>query len=281
MKQRNAWLFPTIFTLVVIVSAIAHFVSPTLSVAQSIKELTGKDELTMVTSPDYPPYEFYLTKEGERKIIGFDIDIANRIAQELGFKLTIQESDFNGLIPALQAKQADFVMAGMTPTPERRKNVDFSIIYYDAKDTIIAPKGSNLTKPEDLKDKAVDVQLGTIQEQNAKEIAKKVPGMQIKQLNRVPDIIQEIKSGQIAAVIVEDTVATGFVEANPELEFNPIPSEQESGSAIAFPKGSRLVEPFNKVLYRMKGSGEMYALVKKWFWPFALPMASPRVTVTL
>lgn len=263
--KRKTWLLTAIFTGVVIICAIASLFNPSHSVAQSIKDLTGKDTLTMVTSPDYPPYEFYQTKGGDRKIVGFDVDVANKIAQELGFQLKIQESDFNGLIPALQANRADFVMAGMTPTPERRKNVDFSIIYYDAKDTIIAPKGSNLTKPEDLKGKVVGVQLGTIQEQNAQEIAKKVAGMQIKQLNRVPDIIQEIKAGRIAAAIVEDTVATGFVRANPDLEFNPIPSEQESGSAIAFPKGSRLVEPFNKVLYRMKGSGEMDALVKKWF----------------
>jgi polar amino acid transport system substrate-binding protein len=263
--KRRTWLLTAIFIGMLVFSIIANLADPSRSIAQSIKELTGKDELTMVTSPDYPPYEFYQTKGGERKITGFDVEIANKIAQELGFTLKIQESDFNGLIPALQANRADFVMAGMTPTPERRKNVDFSTIYYEAKDTIVAPKSSNLTKIEDLKNKNVGVQLGTIQEQNAKDIAKKVPGMQIKQLNRVPDIIQEIKSRRIAAAIVEDTVAKGFVDANPELAFNPIASEQQSGSAIAFPKGSKLIEPFNKVLYRMKGSGEMDALVKKWF----------------
>ena len=81
----------------------------------------NKKELTLVTSPDYPPYEFYDTANGGRQIVGFDIDIANYVAKELGLTLKIQESDFNGLIPAIQAKRADFVMAGMTPTDERKK----------------------------------------------------------------------------------------------------------------------------------------------------------------
>jgi His/Glu/Gln/Arg/opine family amino acid ABC transporter permease subunit len=260
MNQKK-WLFPILLAAVVAIGAIAHPFNVTPVNAQSA---VGKDELVMITSPDYPPYEFYNTAGGERKITGFDVDIANTLARELGFKLKIQESNFDGLIPALQAKRADFVMAGMTPTPERKKNVDFSIIYYDAKDTIVSLKGSNLKKPTDLKGKTVGVQLGSIQDGNAKTIAKKTP-MQIKQLNKVPDIIQEIRAKRIDAAIIEDTIAQGFIQANPDLEYTAITSEEQSGSAIAFPKGSKLVEPFNKVLYRMKGSNELEGLAKKWF----------------
>jgi len=249
-----------LFAAMVAISAIADYRNP-LQAASSV----GKDTLTLITSPDYPPYEFYDTKGGNRQIVGFDIDIANTLAKELGFKLKVMESDFNGLIPALQANRADFVMAGMTPTPERQKNVDFSTIYYEAKDTIVAPKKSNLKQPQDLSGKKVGVQLGTIQEQNAQKIAQKVAGIQLKQLNKVPEVVQEIKSGRIDAAIVEDTVAKGFAQANPDLEFNVIPSEEASGSAIAFPKGSSLVEPFNKVLQQMKDKGELQKLATKWF----------------
>ncbi|MCJ8279843.1 MAG: ABC transporter permease subunit [Rivularia sp. ALOHA_DT_140] len=254
--KRNLLLF----AVVLVISITFGDFNPTI--ASSV----GKETLTMITSPDYPPYEFYQTTNGERKIVGFDIDIANYIKKELGFKLNITQSDFNGLIPALQANRADFVMAGMTPTPERRKNVDFSIIYYEAQDTIVATKSSNLQQPEDLSGKVVGVQLGTIQEQNAKQIAQRVPNIRLKQLNKVPEIVQEIKAGRIDAAIVEDTVALGFIKANPDLQFNVIPSlENASGSAIAFPKGSQLVEPFNKVLRKMKNNGELERLSKKWF----------------
>jgi arginine/lysine/histidine transporter system substrate-binding protein len=255
------WLLPTLLAMVVAVGVIAH---PFNAFQVNAQSAVGKDELVMITSPDYPPYEFYDTAGGERKIVGFDVDIANTLARELGFKLKIVESNFDGLIPALQAKRADFVMAGMTPTPERKKNVDFTIVYYDAKDTIVSLKGSNLKKPTDLKGKSVGVQLGSIQDQNAQAIAKKTP-MQIKQLNKVPDIIQEIRAKRIEAAIIEDTIAQGFIQSNPDLQYSVITSEEQSGAAIAFPKGSKLVEPFNKVLYKMKGSNELEGLAKKWF----------------
>jgi len=260
VKKTKVWLLTILVVGIVVINIIVGH-SNSLKAASSL----GKDTLTMITSPDYPPYEFYDTKSGENQIVGFDIDIAKTLAEKLGFKLQIMESDFNGLIPALQANRADFVMAGMTPTPERQKNVDFSIIYYEAKDTIVAAKGSNLKQPQDLSGKKVGVQLGTIQEQNAKKISEKVTGIQLKQLNKVPEVVQEIKSRRIDAAIVEDTVAKGFAQANPDLEFNVIPSEEVSGSAIAFPKNSTLVEPFNKVLQQMKDDGTLKKLINKWF----------------
>lgn len=255
--KRRSFVWAGLFFAGLMVSAIGGCFDPTAT------STSGQKKLVMVTSPDYPPYQFYET--GSRKIVGFDVDIANRIASELGYQLEIKESDFNGLIPALQARRADFVMAGMTPTPERKQNVDFSTIYYEAKDTIVAPKGSPLTTAQSLAGKTVGVQLASIQEGNAKKIAAKVPEMQVKQLNRVPDIVQEIKANRIDAGIIENTVAEGFVQSNPNLQFTVIPSEGPSGSAIAFPKGSPLVADFNRVLQSMKDKGELDQLAQKWF----------------
>ncbi len=241
----------------------------------------NKKVLTLVTSPDYPPYEFYDTASGGRTIVGFDIDIANYIAKELGLELKVQESDFNGLIPAIQANRADFVMAGMTPTDERKKNADFSTLYFQAQDTIVAPVGSNLKKLEALAGKRIGVQLGSIQEGNIKKIAEKVKGIEVKPLNKIPEIVQEVKAKRIDGAIIENTVAEGFLKANPDLEFTVIPSEGPSGSAIAFPKGSPRVADFNKVLQKMKENGELDRLAKKWFSqsippsPAASPSTSP------
>lgn len=274
MKRRNL-IFTGIFAGAIAMSTIVGCSN------QSASNNANSKTVTLVTSPDYPPYEFYDTSGGARKIVGFDIDIANYITKELGLELKIQESDFNGLIPALQAKRADFVMAGMTPTEERKKNADFSDLYYAAQNTIVAPKGSNLTKPEQLAGKKVGVQLGSIQEGDTKKIAETVKDIQIKSLNRIPEIVQEVKAKRIDAAIVENTVAQGFIQANPDLEFNVIPTTGPSGSAIAFPKGSPRVADFNRVLAKMKQSGELDALAKKWFSqsippsPAASPPASP------
>lgn len=222
---------------------------------------SGTQTLTMATSADYPPYEFVDSTSGSQEIIGFDVDIAKYITEELGYGLQINNIDFNGLIPALQSKRADFVMAGMTPTPERKQNADFSTIYYEAKNTIVAKQGSNLTTPASLDGKKVGVQLGSIQETAAKEIK----GAQVTALNRISEMVQELKSGRVDALVMEDTVAKGFIASNPDLEFNTIPNTGASGSAIAFPKGSELVAKFDPILEEMKTSGKIEELVNKWF----------------
>ncbi|MGF1482691.1 MAG: ABC transporter substrate-binding protein/permease [Cyanophyceae cyanobacterium] len=259
--MKKKWLLATVsvvFALsIILVQGRAERV-----IAQTTDEIPA--ELEMVTSADYPPYEFRDTAAGN-EIIGFDIDIANYIADELGFELEITDTDFNGIIPALQSGRADFAMAGMTPTEERQQNVDFSEIYYEAKNTIVATQGSNLTQPEDLAGKTVGVQLGSTQEESAQTMAESVDGMQIKPLNRTSEIIQEVKAGRVDAAIIEDTIAKGFVASNPDLEFSTIPNTEAAGSAVAFPQGSPLVDDFNRVLEEMKESGELDRLVNKWF----------------
>lgn len=228
----------------------------------------------MATSADYPPYEFVDSSSGSQEVIGFDADIAKYITERLGVGLKIDNVDFNGLIPALQSKRADFVMAGMTPTPERKQSVDFSAIYYDAKNTIVAKKSDSLTTANSLGGKTVGVQLGSIQETAAKDIAKEVKGIQVKQLNRISEMVQELKAGRVDALIIEDTVAKGFVDSNPELEFNVISST--GGSAIAFPKGSELQAKIDPILAEMKTSGKMDELITKWFRKDAVaPAQSP------
>lgn len=222
---------------------------------------SGSQSLTMATSADYPPYEFVNSTSGNQEIQGFDVDIAKYITDKLGYSLKIDNIDFNGLIPSLQSKRADFVMAGMTPTPERKQNVDFSDIYYEAKNTIVTKKGGSLTTEASLNGKNVGVQLGSTQEQ----AAKKIQGAKVQPLNRISEMIQELKAGRVDALVMEDTVAKGFIESNPDLEFNTIPNTGEAGSAIAFPKGSELAAKFNPILAEMKSSGKVEELVKKWF----------------
>ncbi|MGB3137103.1 MAG: transporter substrate-binding domain-containing protein [Nodosilinea sp.] len=221
--------------------------------------------LTMATSADYPPYEFVETAGGTEEIVGFDVDIARHITTELGYELEITNIDFSGLIPALQADRADFVMAGMTPTEERKENVDFSDIYYDAKQTIVFPSSEAITGPADLGDKTVGVQLGSIQEELGNDLAASTPGMELSPLNRINEIVQELKSGRIDAAIIEDTVAKGFLANNPDLTSVEIPEEGPVGSAVAFPQDSELTSEFNRVLAEMESSGKMEELINKWF----------------
>ncbi|MFD0590445.1 ABC transporter substrate-binding protein/permease [Paenibacillus sp. GCM10027627] len=221
----------------------------------------AKGTLVMGTSPDYPPYENVDAKHNG-EIVGMDIDIAKFIAEQLGYKLEIASMDFNGLIAALQTGRVDFVMSAMSVTEERKENVDFSNSYYVARNTIVSKKSEPLQEPNDLTGKIVGTQLGSTQDLYAGTLQD----IQLKKLNRIPDLIQELKTGRIHAVIVEDAVAVEMTAANPDLVMNFLPpGSAEDGYAIAFPKGSSLVEPFNGVLDEMKANGKLGSIVDKWF----------------
>jgi polar amino acid transport system substrate-binding protein len=223
---------------------------------------TDKKTLTLATSADYKPYEYHDTTNGKDQVIGFDIELAQIIGKELGYTIKISDMDFNGLIPALQSKRADLVMAGMTPTPDRKRAVDFSEIYFEEKNIIITTKkGYNIKTLKDFEGKSVGVQLGSIQE----EAVKKIKGVMPVSLNKVPDIIQELKAGRLDAALVESTIGKGYVANNPDLQFSEFPNAEQNGVAIAFPKGSPHVAEFNRVLKQMKENGKLDELIKKWF----------------
>ncbi len=103
----------------------------------------------MGTSADYPPFE---SKDGD-KIVGFDVDLANALAKKTGHEIEVKDMDFNGLVTALKTNKVDIVLSGMTPTPKRKKQVDFSNVYYTAHNMIVTKKSSGIKSLDDLKGK--------------------------------------------------------------------------------------------------------------------------------
>lgn len=232
-----------------------------LATAPTAPSIGEKGTIVLGTSPDYPPYENVDAKHNG-EIVGMDIDIAKFIAAQLGYKLEIAAMDFNGLVAALQTGRVDFVMSAMSVTEERKKNVDFSSTYYVARNTIVSRQNEPYASREELAGKVVGTQLGSIQDLYAQTLE----GIELKKLNRIPDLIQELKTGRIHAVIAEDAVAVEMTAANPDLIMSFLPPDStENGYAIAFPKGSALVESFNSVLEEMKASGQIASIVDRWF----------------
>ncbi|WP_206915949.1 transporter substrate-binding domain-containing protein [Alicyclobacillus suci] len=237
----------------------------TNSTSGSTNSTTGSSSseptLVMATSADYKPYEYHDTSSGQDKIVGFDIDVANAIAKQLHFKVKIEDMDFDGLIAALQSHRADFVIAGMTATPQRKKSVDFSDVYYQAENVVITKKGDNIKSLKDLSGDKVAAQLGSIQE----DAAKTIPNVKLDSLDTIPTVVQEVLSNRADAAIIENTVASGYVKSNPQLQINKIAGMTENGSAIAFPKGSPWTKKFDTAIEKMKQDGELQQLAEKWF----------------
>lgn len=214
-------------------------------------------------SADYAPYEYHALVDGKDQIVGFDIDIANSIAKDLGVELEIKEMEFASLIEAVQQGKIDMVISGMTPKEERKQAVDFSDIYYSAEQAFLIKEENKDTYKtlDDLKGKKVGAQLGTIQA----DIANGIEGAEVKLLTDVSTLVLEVQNGNLDALIVEAPVANLAAQNNPELVVaEERIKDEEGGSAIALPKNSpKLLEAVNASLKKLIDEGKIDEFVQK------------------
>jgi ABC-type amino acid transport substrate-binding protein len=223
------------------------------------KPEAGKNApLTVATSADYPPFEYY--KDG--KIVGFEIDLMNAIAKELKRDVIFQDLPFESILGALQSKRVDLSISCLSATPERAKVVDFSV-HYNTSKTVLITDDVSIKSMNDLKEKTVGVQLGSTNEICLKEWLPKVAGMKIQSLSKVPDLIQNLKVKRIVGIVLGETEAYAVMNEVKGLQMIEIPNTEFS-SAIAFPKGSALVVSVNDVIQKMQKDGSLKALQDKW-----------------
>lgn len=223
------------------------------------KPEAGKNApLTVATSADYPPFEYY--KDG--KIVGFEIDLMNAIGKELKREVTFQDLPFESILGALQSKRVDLSISCLSATPERAKVVDFSV-HYNTSKTVLITDDVSIKSMNDLKGKTVGVQLGSTNEICLKEWLPKVAGMKIQSLSKVPDLIQNLKVKRIVGIVLGETEAYAVMNEVKGLQMIEIPNTDFS-SAIAFPKGSALVASVNEVIQKMQKDGSLKALQDKW-----------------
>lgn len=226
-------------------------------ITNSCSNQHDEETIKLGTSPDYPPFEY--KKNG--KISGFDIELAQNIAQTLGKKLEIYEFDFNSLIPAMQAGKVDFVASGLTITPERLQNVDFSNVYYQTSIAAIAKEGTDIST---LADKKIGAQLGTIMENFAKTKQNEFPNVKVISLANNLHLLQELKLGRIDVLLLEEGQIKEILNANPGLIAYVFPKSGD-GYAIAFNKGSPLREQFNQAITILEKEGVLAELAESYF----------------
>ena len=230
-----------------------------------LEKIQKNGKLVVGMSADYAPYEFhYIDENGKDVIGGFDVDIANEIANKIGVNLVIQEMDFDALVSALPAGKVDLVISGMNPTEERAKVVDFSKVYYNSKHGILvrAEDADKYQTFADLEGAKVGVQLGSTQEKIAKT---EIPNVNLQQLSNINNLILELKAGKVDAIVMEKPVAEMAVKSNPELAVGkPIYEEQTGGNAVGIAKNNpQLLAKVNEVITELNESGKMDEYIAK------------------
>ncbi|PYG87262.1 polar amino acid transport system substrate-binding protein [Ruminiclostridium sufflavum DSM 19573] len=232
--------------------------------ASTMERIEKSGKLVVGTSADYAPYEYHTMIEGKDTIIGIDISIVNEIAKDLGVQLEIVDTGFDGLLAALNSDKVDIVIAGMNPDEKRKKAVDFSKIYYEAKQGVMvrAEDKDKIKTIADLSGKNVGVQLGTTQEKIAQD---QMTASKLVSLGKIPDLVMELKNNKIDALVVELPVANGYIKNNNDLALSEINVEEDSGgSAIAVKKGNEdFVALLNKSLDRLIEEGSIDKFVQE------------------
>ena len=223
----------------------------------------AKKELIVGTEPAFAPFEFQ--KENSKDFVGFDIDLIQAIAKQMGYeKCTIQGMGFDALIPALDAKNIDVAIAGMTITDERAKKVNFSKPYYKSGLAIVVGKDNTAIKDvADLKGKKIAVQIGTT---GAME-AEKIEGAKITSFNTNGEACLELKNKAVDAVIGDLPVEAYFLQQGGN-DFAKIVGKtltsEDYGIAVA-KSNTALAKDVDKALETLKQNGEYDKLYKKWF----------------
>ena len=232
----------------------------------SLADVKSSGKLVIGTSADYPPYEFHAKLDGKDQIVGMDILIAEKIAKDIGVSLVIRDMDYDSLLPALEAGKVDMVIAGMNPTDERRKSVDFSDIYYQGGQFIIIRNEDKdiFTQKSDFSGKILGVQKGTMQETVAKE---QIEDVKMMGLTKIPDLILALTTKKIDGIVLEEPSALAYVSNDKNLAFIDGKFDldaNEQGSAIAFRKGSEsLVTAVNQSIAEIKEQNLIPQFIKK------------------
>ena len=230
-----------------------------------LEEVKSKGKIVLGVSPDYAPYEFLTTENGNKKVVGADIYLAEQIAKKLGVEVEIQEMGFDSL-------KVDMVISGINPTDERKKAVDFSDVYYTGKGIFVVNKDSDEIKSvDDLKNKKVGVQKGSTYETYAKEQLK-IDESNIQSLTDVPSLLQDLKNKKIDVVLIPDDVAKIAMNKYSDIKISSFTADNDpeaTGMAIAFKKGKNdsnkeLLEQVNAVIKEIKEKKEFEQQLDKY-----------------
>lgn len=219
--------------------------------AAEAREDDGK--LIMATEAGFAPYEY--TEDGST-VIGVDVDIANEIAKAMGKELVIQNMNFDSALLAVQQGKVDFAAAGISVTPEREEQMDFSIEYTTSKQVVVVKKDAGRVASVDAlnADTVVGVQGGTVADSYCQD---DLGTKDLKQYSKFMEAAMDLKNDKIDCIIMDSLPAEQMVAENDDLEI--LDGEVFTDKyAIAVQKGNKeMLDQINEVLQKLVDDGKV------------------------
>jgi glutamine transport system substrate-binding protein len=221
------------------------------------------EKLIVGTDAAYAPFEYL--EEG--KIVGFDIDLLDAVMKEAGYDYEVKNLGWEPLFETLRGENADLGISAITINDERKQSFDFSRPYFESTNMILVPEGSHIKNANDLVGVRIGVQNGT----TGAAAVEKLLGENHPDISKYENnvlAIMALKSGEVSAVVADNTVVEEYVENNPNDKFIAI-SDTENFEAelygLMFPKGSELREEINAALKTVIENGTYAEIFKEWF----------------
>lgn len=221
-----------------------------------------KKQLVVATSPDFPPFEFL---DGSQ-IVGIEPALMQAIADKLGMELVWEQVDFDSIIPGIQAGRYDAGVAGISITADRLENCDFSDPYFLANQVIVVNPSSDIQSKADLTGKTIAVQTGTTAETYCLD-----NGYEILSFASNIDAQAALTSGKADAWVVDNEVAVKMAgEQNLTVLDEAMTSEPY---ALAFAKGSDLVDQVNQALSQLLQDGTVEQIFQEYDTVYVSPLS--------
>ncbi|HIS28446.1 MAG TPA: transporter substrate-binding domain-containing protein [Candidatus Avamphibacillus intestinigallinarum] len=219
-----------------------------------------KDTYTVATDSSFVPFEF---KE-DGKLTGFDIDLMNAIADEVGFKVKYETTNFDGVIPGLQTNSFDMAIAGIGITEERKKAIDYSEPYYESGLGIAVKESDDQIKGlKDLEGKKIATRLGST---SSKFIKDNIDNADAKEYEQLDQAYLAVENGSVDAVLYDWPNVAYYIETKGD-SLKMVGDKYEAENyGIAFAKGQEdLVNAVDEALETLKDNGKYDEIYEEWF----------------
>ena len=215
-----------------------------------------ENQLVMVTEAGFAPYEYY--ENGE--VVGVDVDIAREIAKYLGKTLVVKDIAFDSIINEVKTGKADFGAAGISYSENRAKNVDFSINYAVSKQVVIVNNNSSITNVNEIGNKKIAVQLGSIADTFVTERFKNANVVRQKKYLAA---IEDLKTGKVDCVVMDELPAQEIVSKNEGIKILDGSLTNDSYGMVVKKGNKELLDAINVVLQKLKDEGKIDEFIIK------------------
>lgn len=259
MKTLTKKFSQSLVAAAVVMSAAAMVAMPTQ--ARDLPEIRN-DVFQVANSGAYPPFS-YVDTQGN--LVGFDVDIAEALAEKMGVEVNVQTSPWNGIIAALAGGRFDACICSMSITEERQRAVDFSDSYYSAGLSVwVQSDNDEINSIEDFAGKRIGSTLGETGNQWAVENGEGKWRNQTFQ--GLPDMMNALTTGRVDAMIADDVpVLVAMQENAPAIKMVDVGDLPRWPAAISIQKNKpELLEALNTALAEIKEDGTYQAIVDKW-----------------